>query len=468
MRGVKDAGAAFQTGGRQLEDFGRRSASAGNFTDALTRRMFSLRNVATALLGGATLAGLVFWIRNLAAAAFEASEAGKQMTATFEAFNANMTDWLRRALFGADAAEDMSVNIARLGKAAGIATVSLETQLTALGDLQRALKDGIERSGKYSAQSLILRAAQEEVTKRIWAQYEALKKFSSLPPEKFKRIFESAFGVDVTRQPVSQEEIFSAAQIIAPEELARKLEIAARAASLLKEEMIKGDIPISTWADRIQSLGQSLLALGIPLDKVTQAIPEFVSVAAAAPVHMDNFKLHLADMIEGLDKGRIQASLFEAAIQGVAAAIAQAAIEGGTSFKKLVAEIIEGLARMMITYGTMFLALGIIASTPWGAFLGNPADFFAASAIMFAGAAVAIAISKAMGGSKARESSPDRFSSGGESFAAAGPTTRSVNVTVEIEGSVIGMGMSTAEFARNLAEELEVAFNDNQRVTVSA
>jgi len=58
-----DARAAFDKTATTVDTFGKRARETADFSDVLTRRMFSLRSAAVALLGSFTLAGhLPAWL----------------------------------------------------------------------------------------------------------------------------------------------------------------------------------------------------------------------------------------------------------------------------------------------------------------------------------------------------------------------------------------------------------------------
>ncbi len=154
---------------------------------------------------------------------------------------------------------------------------------------------------------------------------------------------------------------------------------------------------------------------------------------------------------------------FQVAVAGVSNAVAESLFKGGKGMKKAIAEMLLDMAKLMITYAVMNVALGMLASTGYGQlFLGGTAkQFFTAAAKFAVVAAIAGAGSAALGGG----GGGGEGEGGRDSSVLRGPTVTPggaafPNVTINVQGSILGTDPN--ELARDLAELLKTAGDDGR------
>jgi hypothetical protein len=168
-----------------------------------------------------------------------------------------------------------------------------------------------------------------------------------------------------------------------------------------------------------------------------------------APTMKEAFKA----MSEGVSKINMAVEVAGAAIGTFVSGLSNALISGSFSGKKFFGEMLASLVPVLLGYG----ALGLVRG-----FTGDPTGF-AAAKIAFPAAIAAAAAARHLGAGSVGSQSSGGGGGSGASLAAAAGSSAGPSVTVVIQGSVIGLGMSRDEFARSIAEDIERARSDGGR-----
>jgi hypothetical protein len=162
---------------------------------------------------------------------------------------------------------------------------------------------------------------------------------------------------------------------------------------------------------------------------------------------------------QGADKTNVAMDAFTVASSGIGNALAEGVISGQAAMKQAIAGMLADLSRMFFVRSIESLAVGILASTPYGQALGlgPPSTYYAASA-EFAGAAIlaggaARAIGGGGGGGGAHGGG--HGGGGGTRFTGAG-SGGGTSIVVNLNGPTIGLDEN------RLARYLARVINKNQ------
>lgn len=169
---------------------------------------------------------------------------------------------------------------------------------------------------------------------------------------------------------------------------------------------------------------------------VNDAIPDLVD---GMDVATERWQAFWEVMAEGSEMQRIQMDALLIGTAGIGNALAEGAISGRKAMKEALAGMLKDMARMLMVRAIESLAVGILASTPYGQMLGlgPPEPYFAAAAKFAAGGLAAGVAARAIGSSAGGGSS--RGGSGGGRGADSGMAARGgSNITIIVQGSMIG------------------------------
>jgi len=391
--------------------FGKTAQQTADFSDVLTRRMFSLRSAAVALLGSFTLAGLIFQIGSLIKTLITGTEWWKSFsTAAEDAFLALVK--------GETAVERTNRKLTALFKEAGVAFKELD----AVNKLEKIVKL-MEELGKVSGDAAV---GQLAFIRALQAQSEAI---NALIPK----------GQELIR---TQEGFGLGKAAPAPGPLLpfqkRMLEIGRTGLPVTEEELqLPGSTAFVGGFRTPEALGESMFAF----------VPE-------AQRGMDLLNLKVQETSTSMEA-------FGLASQAAGQLIAQALLEGGVSAGELAKALIKSFAATAIVEGMMELARGFAAlATTWGVPNPKATAHFHAAGIFFLIGGAAAGVSAALGGRGGGGMAGAGGFPAGTPFGAQQNVSRQVNVTVIIPGVVLGPS-SKEQLAGELTDLVREYLKDN-------
>lgn len=340
---------------------------------------------------------------------------------------------------------------------------------------------------KQRARDLDTLAQSARLIQQEFAETGNLARFES----GIEAIRQKATGLNATMKEFQQIgipkfDVFKLANIPSPEEFKEQLQALTGALQFLN--MNKQAVGVDLFAKGIANLRDQLEKLLIPLDQYNRlmqlrekpgilspseleeintilskvnATLASVGITAEGVASRGMFDLREAfrNFADSMSTDQAKWEAFQTALAAVANEISQAFLEGGVTMKQAIVEILKSLARLLITYAVTFTALGIAASTPWGAaFLGPPMPYFKAAATFAVGAVLAGGAARALsGGGGGREGGGGSRNAGGLGSPAAGGRG-GPNVTVVVQGSLLGSDPN--ELARSIAKLISTAQAD--------
>jgi hypothetical protein len=261
---------------------------------------------------------------------------------------------------------------------------------------------------------------------------------------------------DFQRLGLPRFDVFELAGIPKPEEFNLRVQAIVGALQFLNQHI--AEIPIQAFEIGVKNLTGALENMGFSLEQIDEILKKIgITSVEVKDKGLFDLKEAFKDFANSITIDQAKFETFQAVVSGVADAISQAFLEGGVTLKQAVVDILKTLTRLFITYGVAFFALGVVASTPWGAFLGNPTQFFLASGKMFLAAAIAGAAAIALGG---RGGGGGREGGGRapELGAPGGSTRGGPQVFIQVDGSIIGSDPN--ELARSIEKLIIVGQGD--------
>jgi hypothetical protein len=202
-------------------------------------------------------------------------------------------------------------------------------------------------------------------------------------------------------------------------------------------QLMKGTEELSKWNQFMIDIRMSTIAASAAFGAFGEAVQ--------APTMKDGFK----KMTEGVTMVNMAIDTAGAAVSSFASGLSAALISGSFGGRKFFGDMLASMVPVLLSYG----ALGLVRG-----FTGD-ATGFAAAKIAFPAALAAAAAARALGaGSTAGQSHGSGGGFGGASLAASGGSSAGPNVTVIVNGSL--MGTNRAELAREIADMVEQARSD--------
>lgn len=328
-----------------------------------------------------------------------------------------LTGGLKEANAALTDPESLPEMMKRLGVADVQQNISDLTQL--FGALNRELKSGAITANDYAI-----------FLKQIGDKVKGLKEAGGLVPGGLAALIPP----EKRKAPPTP---FQTAGIASPAEVVAQLSQVKAAIQAISAAQHSGAISIDLYNTGIENLQGSLVKIGLTGEQIATVFHQFGAELLDVTPKFSEGQIAISDFADTLDRTQLFMEAFTLALNQLGDALATSLVEGGSNLKKAIANILKDLARMFITYGLAQLALGIMASTPWGAaVLGEPSGYFRAAAAAFAVGIAAGVASRAVSGTGGGSGGGGR-SGGGRGLALAG-AGGGQSVTIVIQGSLIG------------------------------
>ena len=441
----------------------------GTTAQTVTGKFFNMRGALLRLAGAFGVIGLV---TSLAVGLSRLVTDLITSTTWFKNLKDAVTDWWMELVKGEDALGRMARKMKDLTGGTGIKSVA--ESLDSLRELVTKRGELIGTMG--SSDPLLMKAAVADVKQFNIAINESIAKLEKLgfTAKEISQLTGAAFtpGVSPAAAPsgggkpgktaAPAVDLWSVLGIPSPQEFGRQFGVLQDAAALLREQWHGGGMELQMYLTGIANLKEGLEALQLPAEAVAQIMENFgftvEEIVSSGDLH--ELSAGIDEVTQNLTFQMAQMEAFQAISSGFANAVASAFFDAGVGMKKAIASMLRDLARVFLIKSLENLAIGIMASTPWGAAmgLGPPAPYFKAAGL-FAGLAVAAgAAGAAIGGGGGRESAG--VGGGGGGLAAGGQ--RGQTVTVVVHGSLLGVGGEDA-LARDLARLINTAESDGSR-----
>jgi hypothetical protein len=515
VSGVATATGSFDQGGQAMESLGKKSETTGGLLSVFTNRVFDLKK---GMLGLARVLGITGLLIGIAVAIKRLTVEVISNTEWFKLLKEAVVDWWLALLKGESAVERLNRKLLAAGAGGISSTIEKLRELKKLQEeinrLQGATAQpagfraglpgpfgiptptftpatgkpsetffkvlGIEAEQAQRKVNDLIRTmelfglTQKEIAdefglifRDVGAAPEALDIFKTagIPsPEDFDQIMGQIKAtknaleilavvgrgapVDLTGALANLRTEFEALNIPNVEEIFHELDVAIEGGGISTEQMA---IAMDTLMKRAE-------AAGFTMEQLKEVFGEFVKNLDVEK--LTAFEEGMLRLSESLSLGGAAVEAIQIGAAGAANVLAQALLEGGVSLREAITQILKDLARLFLTYGFLFLALGIAAKTPWGRFLDPTGGkhFFKASAIMFAGAAIAAAASAALGGrGEGGETATGNVPRGAPGD--VGVTRTRPLIIINVEGFV----GSEDELARKLSRSISFAQEDGAR-----
>ena len=401
-----DARAAFDKTATTVDTFGKRARETADFSDVLTRRMFSLRSAAVALLGSFTLAGLIFQLGSLIKTLITGTE-------WFKSFSTAAEDAFLALVKGETATERTNRKLTALFKEAGVAFKELD----AVNQLEKIVKL-MEDLGKVTTDAAV---GQLAFIRALQAQSEAI---NALIP-KGQELIRTQAGFGLGKAAPAPGPLLPFQK--------RMLELGRTGLPVTAEELeAPGSTAFVGGFKEQEQLGESMFAF----------VPE-----AQRGIDL------LGQKVRETNESMVA---FGAASQAAGQLIAQAMLEGGFSAGEFAKALIKSFAAAAIVEGTMELAkaVGSLAAQDYK----GAALHFKSAGIFFGIGALAAGASRGIGGGSA--AGVGGFGAG-TPFGTPQNVSRQVNVTVIIPGTVFGVGQTKEQFAGDITNLVREYLKDN-------
>jgi hypothetical protein len=201
VRGVADMNRGLTQVERKFDDTSKAAGRTAEPFDALTHRMFNMRTAAAALLGGATLGGLILTISNLTSEIITNTGAWQEWKRAFD-------DAIKSVTEGETKFDAAARHIAASSKAAGINSLfaipgQIDTISTAAGELIRrrnAIQEAVQGGappGTIGFPNAPQRIELEGINKELQTLFDVLYKVqqqSGLTEKEFNVLFGTTLG----------------------------------------------------------------------------------------------------------------------------------------------------------------------------------------------------------------------------------------------------------------------------------
>lgn len=477
-QGISQANQAFASGQRGLQNFGRSASQAAGFTDTLTTKLFSLRSIATKLGAGFGIAGAAF------AAANALFDLGKQlvMSTTFMKNLAEAaTDLWKKLVEGEEVIGRLARKSEEFWKGTGVN--SMQENLRKQDELRQKSFEGfnmVAKEGEATAEQWRAAAADIDAAKKglVQLQIEAAKT-GKIPLGPEARAAARAMGGPLqsgvsavslgedlgkfgTSSEVLQQQNEKRKEAI---KLAREeADITSTLNAIIFENAQARQLYNSAVEEALSPAERNKAILDVTAEAMERAkgVTELTGEAfAALSDSFGEMNERIKEMQEELVKlaeAMTKVDIFQSAAIGFAQVIAESFSSSSKTMRRALHDMLADLAKMYFVKAIENVALGIMASTPWGqtAGLGDPAPYFASAKLWGLAAVAAGSASAAIGGGGGGGGSRGGGGGGGLASAAAG--RGGPNVTIVINGSL--MGTNRDELARELKGLLEKAEDD--------
>lgn len=481
-----------QPGDRALARSDQLVKSFGNTTQAVTAKLFSFRSGLLKLAGAFGFGGLLFQaVNSVAAFTKEIASSWEWVKKTTTA----LTDWANAVLKGEDA-------IGKLGRTLkGVAAID---QLTAMRELiekrgaaaanvaqgptgqvggfggafgatgamvgvllGRGGKEDTSRPAAFAAARAGVTQLDQDITNLARSMVAAGQDLSTLEAAfgmAFEGLapFENPQAVEAAKKAIEDQNQKRKEAIKLAEEEA---EMVAGLNAIIHQNAIERNLYNSAVTEALDPMSQALVTME-RMDEV------FIGMASDVATLNEATRLAFGGIAEEtvklkdiiIDSGAAM-GVIEVGIQGIAASLAEAAIGSQKSGKEMLKALFEDLSRACFAYAAMFAAAGVASSTGFGAvaLAGSPAQFFKAAGLFAAAGVVAGGLARSVGGGDGGGSRHGGGGGGGAAIAPAASTNAGPKVQIVIHGSVLGVGTSKDEFAREMARLIETAKGDGGR-----
>lgn len=506
VSGVEETGAELSKGQKQLGTFGKAQKSLAGNTSLLVNKMFSLKG---ALLGIGKAFGIAGIVLSLGLALKTLITSLITSTQWFKAAKRSVVDWWMSLTQGETALGRLTRRMKEFGGAGpSLGVIKRLRELTERSkELRLELKE-IERGARQltpgGAGGILGLSAAKEAFKPIPGK-ETLATATGFDLERtvletdilireaermgvsfedLAKVIEGlsrgpAFtpGEAITGLPA--EDFFKRLGIPTPEQFDAQFRVIRENIKFLGSPEAQEAMGLTTFLRGLRNVSADFQKLGFT---APQALDLIESAMGSLTTVLANFGLSSERIVEILkEMGRVMEEIstetdltplqeqflaleatvtrgqaifqaFQVVTQSLANTIADSFLEGGVKFRDAIGQMLKDLARLMITYAVMSVALGILAATGYGALflVGTPSQFFAAAAAFAGVAALAGAAGIALAG---RGGAGEE---GGGSRSVLSPATITPvagafpNVVVNIEGSLLGTDPN--ELARDIAE----------------
>jgi hypothetical protein len=469
-------------GMRASDDAMARSRAAtramGSTAEAAAAKLFSVRSAALKLAGAFGFAGVAFMAANAVAALTKDLISS---TTWFKNASDAVSTWYSEVVKGEGALERLSAKLKGVSAIENVAGLfgKLEQRRTAAAAVAAGPNQTMRvASGVQSARGLAFPATATVADKGAPLAFEEAKlgvKELDTEINNLARDFVAAGGaLSVLEAKAGEafEGIFplvnEAAVKMAADEadnLARALaKSAAEAAKMQKElddislaganafvllDLDLQHIKLVKQNEELAKWNQLMIDIKNSTDLAAAAFGKFIKPEKKEKTPWEQF---MDQIKEGATQAALTLDLAKTAFDGFVNSISQGLTQGGMTFKTFLADMLAALVPVLVAWGATAIIEGFVTRDP---------SLIAAGAGAFAAAVAAGAASRALGGAKSY-SGGSSGGGGGSSLAAAGGSA-GPQVTVVINGSVIGVGMSRDEFARSIAEDIERARGDGSR-----
>lgn len=361
---------------------------------AFTQRMFSMRSAAQAFLGGFTLAGAIVGLKNFTTEIAKTDTAFLQFSESVKTANRAVQDFFRPF-----------VHEALLMAANGINAIG-----SAFGQFFATFKSGYDALGaKGKAAFWTLTALLGGKTGSGFAK--------------------SMLGMGGDTRAEAPGDLYGPfGPGYGPQRPDTRYDLEGRPFAPAAQRIDEGvNIKEFGYIDELRRKIDELTGSKLHLDEALAAMPEglkdYITTGAE----------------EATPALRDLTAEFEAATAGAQAfgsAMASAMFQAGTSLKEAMGDAMMSLAQTMTAYALASLAIGAIASTPWGfAIFGPPAQYFHAAAVFGVAAAGAFAAASALGARRGGGAVGSSAGAAGGAAAAAPGGGNNYSIYVTVEGS---------------------------------
>lgn len=394
-------------GGVVRDTFGKTAAETRRFAetvkgahgpvDALTHRMFSLREAATAFLGAFTIGGGVLAFKSFVTGIYESSPAFHNLEEALKSTKSEFNDFARAAL-GADQAVS---DLAAVMNAVGHGIQEAKGATVAGGGLILKAMFGNTPIGQvieaFTLANQLLHGT---------AQAARAGALAEPPPTPAQKLPEDLW-TDILRHTGTLPHF------------ARRLD----------EQTEVGKEPFGDqWFENMGVAAQKVIEIGEGFETIAENASH-VSESNLGPVTED-----LKDLSAEME---VATSIAQAFGAGVSSAL----FEGGKSFKEAIGEQMMALSQMLTGLAVTELVLAAIGSTPWGAAMVGPAPkHLHNAAVAAAGAAATFALGSALGAHRGGSVGFAGSGGGGDVLGAPGlgGGRAAPNVTIIVQGSMLG------------------------------
>lgn len=400
IRGFSEVDGSIDKSGRRLVDLERTTIRTSN---AFTARMFSMRSAVVAFLGSITLAGTILEFKNF--------------LGSVAALDPKMKELSETAARVGTAFQKMFAPIVRAG------IVDATVKLSLFEDALSGIITGFQ--SKFRSMGAGEKAAFLTILTLLGGP-AGVGAFGGV-------VGQGAGGPGVGLLPQERGALRTGG---APFGGLGELNVpAAPGARPPSGPFIPQAIRIPESLDTLGDLHAEIVDMFQPVEELALGF-EDLSESMGQIREQDIGPVFEEEILPILDEAAAKLDIMTSAATAFGQAFSSALFEAGTSLKEALAEQLTALARAMTAYALTSVALGALASTPWGAAVLGPAPpYFKAAALFGIAAAGAYGVAAAFGGGRGGN---QRDAVGGTAVAAAGAGGGGRTININVNGSIVG------------------------------